>query len=563
MKKKITQVIVGLMALCCVVMNPVKGQWSELGGAGVSIFNGSINHLISDKSGNLYAAGGFTNGNGKFYVAKWNGNTWSELGGTNVSKFNGSIRCMTIDASGNLYTVGNFKNDSGRLYVAKWNGSSWSEVVGSNALTLNNISWIFCLTTDASGNLYAAGRLTNGNGKNYVAKWDGNAWSEVGGTNASTFNDWIGTLTFDANGNLYGAGYFTNDNGMRYVAKWNGTTWSEVGGNNNSTFNDAFYILTTDASGNLYAGGDFKNSSLSQYVAKWDGNTWSEVGSGKNAFPFNGSISSILLDTLGHLYASGNLYDGSNNYVSNWNGNVWSSVGGWGLSPFNGTISSMVKNSSGDLIVAGYFMNSSNKNYVAKYGNTTTPVTLTTFTARTTETNQIKTTWQTTNEVNASHFIVEQSKDGKTFTPKGSVKAVGTGANSYAFDVPYFLNPPSGDGGGDGGLTFFRLKMIDKDGSFEYSKVVSVSLTTNHSPLISIKPNPAKASFTLQLGAEQSEKAVLYIINSAGQIVQQQSITLKAGQNQLTIAINTLAKGSYQVLVKSAKKQWQQPLIKE
>ena len=113
---------------------------------------------------------------------------WAPLG--NYPAYNGSfsysLLSLTKDKRGNLYAAGAFTNCSSNFSVAKWNGNSWFEVGGTNTSTFNGN--ILSLSTDASGNLYAAGNFTNGNGKNYVAKWNGILWSEVGGTNTSTFN---------------------------------------------------------------------------------------------------------------------------------------------------------------------------------------------------------------------------------------------------------------------------------------------------------------------------------------------------------------------------------------
>ena len=107
-----------------------SSTWSELGGSNDSTFNGPINSIATDKAGNIYAGGWFTNANGKYYVAKWNGSSWSELGGINTSTFNSFIRKITTDAAGNIYAAAMYFN--GNNYVAKWNGSSWSTLGGTN-----------------------------------------------------------------------------------------------------------------------------------------------------------------------------------------------------------------------------------------------------------------------------------------------------------------------------------------------------------------------------------------------------------------------------------------------
>ena len=335
-------------------------------------YNYEIWSLNSDNSGNLFAAGGFTNVNGKNYVAKWDGSNWSELGGSNSSTFNNGIMTVCSDAIGNVYAAGSFTNANGKRYVAKWNGSGWSELGGNNSSTFN--SSIKTITIDAGGNVYAAGYFTNANGKYFVAKWNGSNWSELGGANTSTFNNIIMSIKPDALGNIYAAGYFTNTNGKRYVAKWNGSNWSELGGTNTSTFPANIWSITTDALGNVYAGGDFANTNGNFYIAKWNGVTWSELGGTNSSILYptgTYGICAITADVNGNIYTTGGFLNAnSSNYVAKWNGNYWSELGGVNSSPFgynvNG-INALTIDIGGNVNAAGAFMNTNGNYYVAKW----------------------------------------------------------------------------------------------------------------------------------------------------------------------------------------------------
>lgn len=116
------------------------------------------------------------------------------------------------------------------LSIAAWTSQAqtWTEL-GTGSHTLGANEYIFGMTSDPSGNIYAAGFFYNASVKRYVAKWDGNTWSELGGTNALGANDMIYTITSDPAGNIYAAGTFQNAAGQRYVAKWDGTSWSQLG----------------------------------------------------------------------------------------------------------------------------------------------------------------------------------------------------------------------------------------------------------------------------------------------------------------------------------------------
>lgn len=93
------------------------------------------------------------------------------------------------------------------------------------------------------------------------------------------------------------------------------------------------------------------------------------------------------------------------------------------------------------------------------------PVTLISFEATKQESNTLL-TWITSSELNSDHFEIERSTDAKTWSYYGEVQAVGNSrvANTYTFvdSIP------------ESGMNYYRLKMIDLDGTFTYSRIRSV-----------------------------------------------------------------------------------------
>lgn len=76
-------------------------------------------------------------------------------------------------------------------------------------------------------------------------------------------------------------------------------------------------------------------------------------------------------------------------------------------------------------------------------------------------------TWQTTEEISNSHFEIERSKTtAGNFLNIGSVQSKGTGSQliSYSF---FDASPATG-------INYYRLKQVDTDGKFEYSRIISV-----------------------------------------------------------------------------------------
>lgn len=271
-------------------------KWKEIYASnGPLQANNSIYTIASDINDNVYIGGMFTEG-GDYIIALYEQttDTFVILGN---KPFNGYIRTMIIDASGNLYAAGAFKNNQNQYYVAKWDGNSFSEL-GTGANALNPNGEIKCLAVDNAGNVYAAGFFTSAPNKYNVMKWNGSSWSEVGVLNA---NNYINDIAVDAAGNLYAAGGFTAPGSIAYIAKWDGTNWIQPG---NPGFNNYVFDLEVDRNNNLYAAGAFKNANNKAFVAKWNGSTWTEVG-GNNSLAPNDDILTVAIDLDDNVYAAG------------------------------------------------------------------------------------------------------------------------------------------------------------------------------------------------------------------------------------------------------------------
>ena len=176
-----------------------------------------------------------------------------------------------------------------------------------------------------------------------------------------------------------------------------------------------------------------------------------------------------------------------------------------------------------------------------------TPVQLEYFSAR--EKNQdVLLNWQTATELNTSHFNVQHSTNGTSFTNIGNVKAIGSGANGYSFTDS---NPTDG-------INYYRLQSIDKDGSFSYSKVISASLTTHNSSFISIFPNPAR-DFTTIIFSQMVDKATIAVYDITGKAIITQS--LNGSTNSYKLNTQTLTNGVYVIKVNTATGSYNEKLL--
>lgn len=149
------------------------------------------------------------------------------------------------------------------------------------------------------------------------------------------------------------------------------------------------------------------------------------------------------------------------------------------------------------------------------------------------ESNTVFVYWNTANEINTSHFIIEQSHDGKAFTACAEVAAKGKGSNSYYNQLT--VNRQQS-------IVFLRLKMIDKDGKFVYSNVVKLptnSLNNNFITVIS----PAKNELKIIVTVSSLHNSQAQLVTTQGKVVKQ--FNLQKGLT--TIDIATLPKGVYYV----------------
>jgi hypothetical protein len=119
----------------------------------------------------------------------------------------------------------------------------------------------------------------------------------------------------------------------------------------------------------------------------------------------------------------------------------------------------------------------------------TLPIVLTGFTAVLNNDHGVTLDWNTQEEVNFSHFIIERSADGETWTGIGTVDAKG---NSEVETTYTYV-----DGQPLTGTNFYRLTEVNLDNSYIYSPVVVVRTTTLAQ--ITLFPNPASNYINVSL----------------------------------------------------------------
>ena len=141
------------------------------------------------------------------------------------------------------------------------------------------------------------------------------------------------------------------------------------------------------------------------------------------------------------------------------------------------------------------------------------PVELISFEAVSDE-GDVQLTWVTASEVNNAGFEVERRVDGEPFTTIGYVEGAGTTQRSQQYqhedqDVPYEAQS----------LTY-RLKQVDRDGSFNYSSEVEVTLEAPAQLVLRGNyPNPFRDQTTIRYELPEPGEVRIDVYNVLGQRV--------------------------------------------
>lgn len=168
------------------------------------------------------------------------------------------------------------------------------------------------------------------------------------------------------------------------------------------------------------------------------------------------------------------------------------------------------------------------------------PVILTNFTAEKSS-KEVKLNWQTAQESNSSHFIVEKSIDGINFSFLQKIAAAGFSSLTKKYSTidaqPFY------------GTNFYRIKMVDIDGKFTYSDIVAIKFDYTDAA-IALFPNPAKTVIQLQIPSDKKESCEIEIQDMLGKIVKQQTVQLNNNLFSTSINVAGLKAGVYLLVVK-------------
>jgi hypothetical protein len=172
-------------------------------------------------------------------------------------------------------------------------------------------------------------------------------------------------------------------------------------------------------------------------------------------------------------------------------------------------------------------------------GGTDLPVELTSFTASVTK-NSVRLAWNTATEINNYGFEIQRSADKEVWSNVGFIS--GNGTTNSPKDYSFVDNKLS-----NSGSYYYRLKQVDNDGSYEFSKTIEVVLGTPTAyELDQNYPNPFNPSTLISFTLPEAGITNLVIFNSLGQeIATLVNGQLEAGTHQYNFDAKNLTSGIY------------------
>lgn len=150
--------------------------------------------------------------------------------------------------------------------------------------------------------------------------------------------------------------------------------------------------------------------------------------------------------------------------------------------------------------------------------------------------------WSTTNEINADRFEIERSANGIIFDKIGSVSTTvaSTVIKNYSYTDALPLN----------GTSYYRLRIVDKDGRFEYGPVRILSNTAGD--YFTIYPNPVRDDIYLKAESKHPAAWLIQVLSADGKMVSSDTWNVDGGMSVKAIKTKNLGAGTYFIKIIAA-----------
>lgn len=211
---------------------------------------------------------------------------------------------------------------------------------------------------------------------------------------------------------------------------------------------------------------------------------------------------------------------------------------------------------AGTRITALAYLNASGAGSTSEFGGVSVaanlPVHFTSFNGRIKE-GKAFLTWTTAEEQNNHHFEIQKSTTGSNYTTIGNVNPKNGVVNQYEFtdDAP------------SAGVNYYRLKQVDLDGRFMFSKILILRSDLSKFT-VKAGPNPFAGTINIFYQLEKEETLQIRLYDQAGRTVKQYTTRGGAGGNTYNISdLNNLPKGHYTLEFTGETVKYRQQVVRQ
>lgn len=155
--------------------------------------------------------------------------------------------------------------------------------------------------------------------------------------------------------------------------------------------------------------------------------------------------------------------------------------------------------------------------------------------------------WATARELGTSHFEIERSDDAMDFIKIGELKSGNQKMENQIYQ--YWDKEPQN------GINYYRLKQVDLDGTFTYTKTIAIDnqgIITKFE-FQKIYPNPAQNEINFVFAVPNQSELQLEIFDSNGQSVSKSSKDYSKGIQNFTQNLSSFSKGLYILRISNLK----------
>ena len=171
---------------------------------------------------------------------------------------------------------------------------------------------------------------------------------------------------------------------------------------------------------------------------------------------------------------------------------------------------------------------------------------------------KVELNWGTATETNNDYFEVQRSQDGLSWESIATVDGGGTKivASEYLeYDyAPHF------------GLSYYRIKQVDHDGTTDYSDYREVNFGADGGKTLEIKsiyPNPFNNLVNVEVSTMINGDAQIEVLNSSGAVVYDMTTNLMSGSNSIRVdGLDQLPGGYYVIRVMIGELQASERILK-